>query len=100
MPLHSLQDLSDLNSSELYAVYLAIARADHKWRVQALYGDAGPPPEHLVFRPLSIEQFDERLVTAATMAAGQSMLRQRLARQAAAYGIDILEELSRIRQAA
>ena len=100
MPLNSLYDLSDLSSSELYAVYLAIARADHSWRVQTLCGDAEPPAGHLVFRPLSVQQFHNRLETASTMADGQSMLRQRLSRQAAAYGIDVASELSRLRQAA
>ena len=100
MPLDSLHDLTDLDSRQLYAVYLAIARADHAWRVRTLYGDAGPPAGHLVFRPLSIEQFDNRLQTSATMASGRLMLTQRLSRQARAYGVDVVAELSRLRQAA
>ena len=98
MPLDSLVDLSGLNGTELYAVYLAIARADHRWRVDTLHGDPARPMSE--FRPLTMEQFDARLAAAGTMAGGETMLRERLSRQAAAYGVDITLELSRVRSAA
>ncbi len=100
MPIDSLQDLSGLNSSELYAVYLAIALADHKWRLQTIYGQSSPPPGHCEFRPLKVDQFDARLTKARTLSDGEAMFRARLARQAAAYRVDVSAELSRIRQAA
>ena len=100
MPFESLHDLSTLSSDELYMVYLAIARADHQWRVRALYGDTAPPAGHNEFRPLSRELFSERLATAKTMVGGESVLRQRLSRQAAAYGVNVEAELSRLSKVA
>jgi hypothetical protein len=100
MPINPLHDLSALDSNELYATYRAIALADHRWRARAMYGDTIAPPGHCVFRPLSSEQFAARLSAAREFAGGESLLRQRLSRQAAAYRVDVNEELSRIRQAA
>ena len=100
MPINPLHDLSGLDSNELYVIYLAIARADHQWRSSAMYNNATPPVGHSVFRPLTIQQFDDRLLAARSLAGGESMLRQRLSRQAAAYGVDVDYEISRIRQAA
>lgn len=100
MPIELQHDLSSLNLSELYTVYLAIALADHKWRVRTMYGDVAPLAGHHEFRPLAIEQFDARIDSARTMVGGESLLRQRLARQASAYRVDVDTELSRMRQAA
>lgn len=100
MSINPLHDLSRLDVNELYAVYLAIARADHQWRARAMYGEATPPRGHSIFRPLSREQFAGRLTAAQRMAGGESMLRQRLSRQAAAYGVDIEKVLIGERQAA
>lgn len=100
MPIDTLHDLTDLSSTELYVVYLAIARADHRWRVRTLYGDAERPAGHTEFRPLSNEQFEARLEVAKTLTNGESMFRQRLSRQAAAYRVDVGDELYRLRPAA
>ena len=100
MPINPVQDFSRLDSSELYVVYRAVARADHQWRARAMYGDTTPPTGHNVFRPLSREQFAARLSAARECAGGESLLRQRLSRQAAAYQVDVNEELARICQAA
>ena len=100
MAIDSLADLSDLSFTELYAVYLAIARSDHQWRVQTLHGEQAPPFGHFEFRPLSEAQFAQRLNTARTIVGGESMLRGRLARQAAAYKVDVRAELEYLRQVA
>ncbi|MCG8648925.1 MAG: hypothetical protein MI861_03785 [Pirellulales bacterium] len=100
MPIDSLRDLSDLTLNELYSVYLAIALADHRWRIQTLHGDHTPPVGQAEFRPLSIEQFHARLEAAQRIVGGETMLRDRLARQAAAYHVDIDAQLDPLRQAA
>jgi hypothetical protein len=100
MPISPVHNLSLLDSNELYAVYQAIALADHHWRARAMYGDTTPPTGHSVFRPLSREQFVARLSAARTFAGGELLLRRRLSRQAAAYRVDVNEELARICQAA
>ncbi len=94
MAIQSLQDLSNLSISELYTVYLGIARADHKWRVRAMYGDQPRPIGHSVFRPLPLVHFAQRLEAAQGIVGGERSLRSRLARQAAAYRIDIQAELN------
>lgn len=100
MAIESLTDLTGLSFAELYAVYLAIARSDHQWRVRTLYGDAEPPLGHVEFRPLSESQFNQRLEMARTIPGGETLLRCRLARQAAAYQVDVQAELRPERQAA
>lgn len=100
MSINLLHDLSPLDANELYAVYLAIALADHHWRARAMYGDTKPPTGHSIFRPLSSNQFAARMSAAQRFAGGESLLRQRLSRQAAAYRVDVNAELLRIRQAA
>ena len=100
MAIESLADLSDLSFAELYAVYLAIAQSDHDWRVRTMYGQSGPPTGHVEFRPLSEAQFLQRVQKAKSISGGELMLRNRLARQAAAYGVDIDAELAHVRQAA
>ncbi len=60
MAIDSLADLSDLSFTELYAVYLAIARSDHQWRVRTMHGEQAPPCGHFEFRPLSEKHFSER----------------------------------------
>lgn len=93
MAIESLEDLSSLSISELYTVYVAIARADHHWRMRALYGDQPRPVGHSEFRPLPLVHFEDRLVGANEVVGGEQTLRGRLARQAAAYRIDVLSEL-------
>ena len=100
MAIESLSDLSDLSFTELYAVYLAIAKSDHQWRLQTMYGEQEPPLGHAEFRPLTASQFNERLDKARTIPGGETLLRCRLARQAAAYQVDVPAELARQRQAA
>ena len=100
MAIQSLQDLSELSLSELYTVYLAIARADHKWRIRAMYGDQPRPIGHSVFRPLPMVHFEHRLDAAQGIVGGERSLRARLSRQAAAYRIDVPAELKASRSIA
>ncbi len=100
MAIHSLPDLTSLSINELYNVYLLIARADHHWRIAALYGKQPRPAGHSEFRPLPWEHFSERFAIAQSIVGGEMSLRNRLARQAAAYRIDIDTELRRYRSQA
>ncbi|MGB7325307.1 MAG: hypothetical protein WBD31_10590 [Rubripirellula sp.] len=95
-----LQDLSKLSVTQLYAVYLGIARADWKWRRTAVYGAAAPPPGHASFRPLTFDVFQERMATASSVLRGDESLRARLSRQAAAYRVDVDAAISSHSQAA
>ena len=100
MAFDKLADLSDLSCGQLYVVYLAIARSDHHWRLRARYGQATPPSGHAEFRPLAEAQFVDRLQKAQTIAGGEAILRGRLARQAAAYQVDVAAELAQLQRAA
>lgn len=100
MAIDALTDLSDLSCTELYTVYLAIARSDHQWRLETMYGGQKPPQGRVEFRPLSEQQFRDRLSQAQAIAGGELMLRGRLARQAAAYDVDVPAELAQFRQLA
>ena len=100
MAIDTLVDLSGLSVDELYAVYLAIAQSDHQWRLRTLYGEQLPPRGHNEFRPLSEQQFQQRLDMARTIPEGESLLRQRLARQAAAYDVNVRQATTQLRGAA
>jgi hypothetical protein len=100
MAIDTLVDLSGLSVDELYAVYLAIARSDHQWRLRTLYGEQLPPRGHAEFRPLSEQQFQQRLEMARTILDGETLLRRRLARQAAAYNVDVQQAKTQLRRAA
>lgn len=100
MAIESLKDLSSLSLTELYTVYVAIAKADHRWRIRAMYGDQARPQGHSEFRPLPMHHFAERFAAAEKIVGGDRSLRGRLARQAAAYKIDVDSELRRLRVAA
>lgn len=100
MAIESLPDLSGLSVGELYAVYLAVANADHQWRLQALYGTAEPPLGHSELHQLPITEFENRFHLAQSIAHGEEMMRARIARQAAAYKINVSDVLARLRQAA
>ncbi len=100
MPIQALHDLSNLTVDELYAVYQAIARADHHLRTEALYGKADPPPGHFEHRPLPRVDFSERFRLAERIVGGEAMFRSRLARQAVAYQIDVPTLVERLRAAA
>lgn len=89
--IKGLEDLVGLDVDQLYAVYLGIARADWNWRRMATYGKAEPPPGHAQFRPLPFAVFEQRMVAAEQTVGGGSVLRQRLSRQAAAYGVCVDE---------
>lgn len=91
MAFTGLQDLSGFNVEQMYDVYLAIAKADWKWRRTAVYGAAEPPPGHAMFRPLSFDVFAQRMASAASVVGGEKTLRSRLARQAAAYKVDAMK---------
>jgi hypothetical protein len=79
----------------LYAVYLAIARHDHRCRVRALYGDQAPPPGHTPFRPLPMKHFQTRFEISCAAAGGERAFRMQLARWAKVYGVDCLDVVSR-----
>ncbi len=100
MAIEGLQDLSQLTVVELYAVYVEIAKSDFKWRRKAMYGDTQPPPGHSEIRPLPFDLFHQRFLAAQTTVGGESRLRQRLSRQAAAYRVDVNSAVTRIQQAA
>ncbi len=78
----------------LYAVYLEIARRDHRCRVQALYGSQTPPPGHTPFRPLPLGNFTERF-SSAQAGGGEQLFRKQLARWAKVYGVDCVEVVAR-----
>ncbi|TWT97423.1 hypothetical protein Pla100_25750 [Neorhodopirellula pilleata] len=94
-------DVSDLSVDRLYELYMAIARSDHAFRMLAMYGTASPPAGHCVFRPLSRETFTQRVLHYDTLEGGLigRSLRQRLARQAFAYGIDSFDRVAARRAA-
>ena len=94
MAIESHQEMADLTVDELYLVYLAIAQCDHQWRRQSLYGGRQLPKNQCDLRPLDREQFVQRFKKAKTFVGGELMLRQRLARQAATYDIDLSTALS------
>lgn len=100
MAIQSRHDLSLLNVDQLYAVYLAVAQADHRMRTEALYGSSEPPPGHYEHRPLPRSDFEERLRLAGRMAGGDVGFRGRIARQAAAYEVDVPAVLDHLRVAA
>ena len=100
MAIDRQHDLSVLSVSELYAVYRAIAQADHRWRIQSFYGDAVPPKGHHEFRPLSLAHFQQRYAAAEAVGDGEAAFRQQLARQASAYRVDVRAALDRCRAAA
>ncbi|CAN0424236.1 unnamed protein product [Hapterophycus canaliculatus] len=94
-------DASNLSVDRLYDLYLSVAQSDHLFRLQAIYGFDAPPTGHCDFRPLSRETFTQRVLHYDSLDDGRigASLRQRLARQAFAYGIEDFE-VSAIRQAA
>ncbi|WP_145176532.1 hypothetical protein [Rubripirellula lacrimiformis] len=92
--------MSNLSVEQLYSVYLAVARADWLWRRRAVYGATTPPPGHAEFRPLAFPVFKLRMDTVASVLRGDTILRERLSRQASAYGIDIASAMTIQSQAA
>lgn len=101
MAIGPFMDVSTLSVDRLYDLYFSIAQSDHLFRIQAIYGMQVPPAGHCEFRPLSRETFTQRVLHYDSLEDGRvgASLRQRLARQAFAYGVDVLEEPA-IRQAA
>ena len=100
MAIEGLYDLSDLSVHELYAVYRAIAESDLKWRLRTMYGDTLPPQGNAEFRPLPFSLFHQRFIAAQGFEGGESMLRQRLSRQAAAYQVDVDQAVACLQQQA
>lgn len=99
MAIGGLNDLSSLDVTELYAVYRGIAESDMNWRMRTMYGDGKPEPKQ-EFRPLPFDVFQERFRAACGLENGEAMFRERLARQAAAYRVDVDLTLSRPQRAA
>ena len=79
----------------LYAVYLEVAKRDHRLRVQALYGKQSPPPGHTPLRPLPLEHFVQRFQAAQASSGGEVAFRRQLARWAKVYGVDCISVVSR-----
>lgn len=100
MAIEELHDLTQLNVAELYAVYIGVAESDLNWRRRTMYGDTPPPPGHAEFRPLPFELFQQRFQAAQNTVGGDSRLRRRLSRQAAAYRVDVHAAVTRLQQAA
>lgn len=100
MAIEGLQDLSQLTVVELYMVYVGVAESDFNWRRRAMYGDTPPPPGHCEFRPLPFNLFRHRFLAAQSTVGGDTRLRQRLSRQAAAYRVDVDFAATHIQQAA
>lgn len=90
----SLEPLSG-SVKVLYAIYLEIAKRDHRLRVQALYGKQNPPPGHTPLRPLPLDHFVQRLQAAQAVPGGEETFRRQLARWAKVYGVDCLSVVSR-----
>ncbi len=89
MAIGPLPDVSSFSVDQLYDLYFALAEKDHAFRLQSLYGSVAPPPGHCTFRPLSRKGFTQRVLHYDSLEGGRigRSLRQRLARQAAAYGV-------------
>ena len=99
MAIEGLYDLSSLSVRELYAVYRGIAESEQNWRLRTMYGDT-LPEGRAEFRPLPFEIFYQRFVAAQGLERGESMLRERLSRQATAYRVDVDSAIARLQQAA
>lgn len=93
MAIGPLMDVSALSVDHLYDLYLAIATSDHAFRIQSIYGSSGAPQGHCEFRPLKRETFTQRVLHYDSIDGGEpgQSLRQRLARQAFAYGVGGIE---------
>ncbi|WP_283430741.1 hypothetical protein [Neorhodopirellula lusitana] len=94
--------MSTLSIDHLYDLYFAIAESDHAFRIRSLYGETKPPTGHCEFRPLTRESFTQRVLHYDTLEEGAigASLRQRLARQACAYGVSVSGAQSSSRRAA
>lgn len=94
MAIGPFMDVSTLSVDRLYDLYLSVAQCDQLMRIQAIYGSKPPPAGHSEFRPLSRETFTQRVLHYDSLEDGRvgESLRQRLARQAFAYGVDDFEE--------
>ncbi|TWT56395.1 hypothetical protein [Allorhodopirellula solitaria] len=99
MAIDSLLDVSGFSTDEMYDLYYAIAEKDHAFRLQSLYGDVPPPAGHCEFRPLCREGFTERVAHYDSLDEGRigRSLRERLARQASAYGVASSVSQGRVR---
>ena len=93
-PIGSISPLAG-TAHDLYAVYLEIAKRDHKCRIGALYGKQTPPEGHTPFRPLPFEHFEARFRAVFDIPGGEEIFRKQLARQARVYGVDVASEPSR-----
>lgn len=102
MAIGPLMDVSSFTIDEIYDLYYAIAEKDHAFRLQSLYGADAPPVGHCMFRPLGRESFTQRIRHYDSIDGGQigRSLRNRLARQAAAYGVEYKSTQAELRRAA
>lgn len=78
-----------LSETELYLVYLEVARRDHQWRIQALYGQRERPASHTPFRPLDQATFAERRQAVKHLPEGLERFQQQLLRRAHSYRVDV-----------
>ncbi|QEG38476.1 hypothetical protein [Roseimaritima ulvae] len=83
-----------LSETELYMVYLEVARRDHDWRIRALYGEKQRPASHTPFRPLSESVFQQRRQAVANLLQGPLRFQQQLLRRAHYYRVDVQQLLA------
>src|SRR6056297_676610 len=100
MPIGPTQSLVGLTIHELYSVYVAVTRADHRHRMTARYGTQGPPNGHATLRQLTPKHFEDLLTMARRLAGGEQEFLGGLSRQASAYGVDVPAEIAKQRRAA
>ncbi len=88
-PRHEI--VASFETTEWYAVYLAIAERDHQWRIHALYGTLERPAGHSAFHPLSRADFEQRMTAAQQAPGGSQAFIDQMLRRAYYYGVDVRE---------
>ncbi len=78
---------------QLYQIYMEVARRDHQWRMQAMYGGDSPPRGLSPFRPLDERVFWERFQAASKVDGGVQAFTQQLLRRAQYYKVNIQQVL-------
>lgn len=94
MALQDNTGMSLYSRTELYAIYLEVARRDHQWRRQAMYGAEQPPEGHAPFRPLNEALFSERRDAALRVPEGAERFQLQLLRRARFYHVNVAEFLN------
>ncbi|MEM9365469.1 MAG: hypothetical protein AAGD07_05695 [Planctomycetota bacterium] len=89
MAFGPLPDLIDAPVERLYEVYLQTMERDHAFRLQAIYGDQPVPEGFHELHPMSLDDFVKRVRNHESAPQYATGLRRQIARQAAAYGVDV-----------